>query len=141
MTIVVINTHLDTYTDVDESPELTAYLQKKREQDIEELNNGLRIHHDEALNDFTQSRSLQQAQSSVTDSSSILYEVDDDEEDDDWDFDEDENPEELLKQAQQIMAEQRSGGRPKGMRAGLDEKEKSKKKSTEAKKKPMWKKP
>jgi len=130
--------HLDTYTDVDESPELTAYLQKKREQDIEELNNGLRIHHDEALNDFTQSRSLQQAQSSVTtDSSSILY--NDDEEDDDWDFDEDENPEELLKQAQQIMAEQRSGGRPKGMRAGLDEKEKSKKKSTEAKKNPVWK--
>jgi len=133
--------HLDTYTDVDESPELTAYLQKKREQDIEELNNGLRIHHDEALNDFTQSRSLQQAQSSVTNSPSILYEGTDDEEDDDWDFDEDENPEELLKQAQQIMAEQRSGGRPKGMRAGLDEKEKPKKKSTEAKKKPMWKKP
>jgi len=128
--------HLDTYTDVDESPELTAYLQKKREQDTEELNNGLRIHHDEALNDFTQSKTLQQAQSSVTNSPSILYE---DEEDDDWDFDEDENPEELLKQAQQIMAEQRSGGRPKGMRAGLDEK--SKKKSTEAKKKPMWKKP
>ena len=132
--------HLDTYTDVDESPELTEYLQKKREQDIEELNNGLRIHHDEALNDFTQSKTLQQAQSSVTDSSSILYEVDD-EEDDDWDFDEDENPEELLKQAQQIMTEQRSGVRPKGMRAGLDETEETKKRSTEAKKKPVWKKP
>jgi len=134
--------HLDTYTDVDEPPELSAYLQQKREQDIEELNNGLRIHHDEALNDFTQSKTLQQAQSSVTtDSSSMLYEGTDYEEDDDWDFDEDENPEELLKQAQQIMAEQRSGGRPKGMRAGLDENEKSKKKSTEAKKKPVWKKP
>ena len=102
----------------------------------------MRIHHDKALNDFTQSKTLQQAQSSVTtDSSSLLYEGTDDDEDDDWDFDEDENPEELLKQAQQIMAEQRSGGRPKGMRAGLDENEKSKKKSTEAKKKPVWKKP
>ena len=130
--------HLDTYTDVDESPELAAYLQKKRQQDIEELDNGLRIHHDDALNDFTQSRSLQQAQSSVTaDSSSILYEGTDDEEDDDWDFDEDENPEELLKEAQQKMLEQRSGGRPKGMRAGLDETEKTKKKS----KKAVWKKP
>ena len=130
--------HLDTYTDVDESPELSAYLQNKREQDIEELNNGLRIHHDDALNDFTQSRSLQQAQSSVTaDSSSILYDGTDDEEDDDWDFDEDENPEELLKEAQQKMLEQRSGGRPKGMRAGLDKTEETKKKS----KKAVWKKP
>jgi len=142
------------YADVDDESngELAKYLRQKREQDMEELNNGLKIHHDEKLDDFAQSRSKRQAQQSGSSSSSLGRNVREQEEDG-WDFDENEDPKVLMKEAEQIMAEARRGGRGKGLMAGLDDAEKQqqgkggkKKKGANeariaAKAKPVWKKP
>jgi len=131
------------YSDVDESSAIGEYLRQKREQDVEELNNGLRIHHDEKLNDFAQSRSMQKSQGAGDVSALLEYESEDYEEEGGWDFDETEDPEELMKEAHQTMAEVRMGGRGKGMMAGLDVEKPGGRKGAKAKAgaKPVWKKP
>ena len=121
--------------DDDESSELAKYLKQKREQDMEELNAGLEIHHDEALNDFAQFRSKGGSNNSTTanhdhdalssqnnnNAPSIVHDDDDDDDDDDdWDFDETEDPEEVMRKAQKEMAEAKMGGRGKGMMTGVD---------------------
>ena len=138
------------YTDVDESPALASYLQRKREQDMDELNSGLRIHHDEALNDFAQSKSMRLSQDVVQHGSVNNNEIIEDWELEEggWDFDETEDPEELMKEAQRVMAEARMGSRGKGMKAGLDVVDKKvgegggkKKKVEGSRAKVVWKRP
>ena len=130
------------YTDVDESPELASYLQQKREQDMDELNSGLRIHHDEALNDFAQSKSMRLSQDAVQHGSVNNNEIIEDWELEEggWDFDETEDPEELMKEAQRVMAEARMGSRGKGMKAGLNVVDK-KKEEKGSRAQVVWKRP
>ncbi|KAL7535790.1 hypothetical protein ACHAXR_006729 [Thalassiosira sp. AJA248-18] len=130
------------YTDIDEdeSSELANYLRQKQKQDMEELNNGLEIHHDEKLDDFAQSRSKR---NNIQNNSIVEEDVG---EEWDGDFDETEDPEELLKDAHRVMAEARMGDRGKGMMAGLDASKKKdggkgRKAEINAKAKPVWKKP
>jgi len=143
--------------DVDpDGAEVDEYLRRKREKDMEELNDGLRIHHDERLNDFAQFRHSKNGGSSSTSSSSSgsMSDGGEEEEEDDWDFDETEDPMELQAEAQRIMAEARSmggrGGRGggRGLMAGLDVKKTKGGEGREAAKakavapdKPVWKKP
>lgn len=135
--------------DVDESSPLGKYLKQKREQDMEDLEK-LQIHHDEKLNDFAGFRSKREAQHGGNGNSSA--EVDSSE--DDWDFEESENPEELMMEAQKAATEARMGARGKGMMAGLDTDKKKKQNGvgkkkgaakssakSDAKPKPVWKKP
>ena len=136
---------LDDYSDVDESEELATLLQQKRQKDLEELNSGLRIHHDEALNDFTQSKAIRQAADS-SHSTKLAEELEEwEREERGWDFDETEDPEELIMEAQRVIAEARKGARGgSGMKAGLgkiDNKRSSSKVAIASKKKPVWKKP
>jgi len=132
---------LDADIDEDAGGAVAEYLQRKREQDIKELNEGLRIHHDEALDDFAQSRAKEQRPTLVEAGTGEIGE----QEENDWDFDENEDPAVLMREAHKIMAEQRMGGRGKGLMAGLGDKDKPQKKckggTKKKKKKPIWKKP
>jgi hypothetical protein len=131
---------LDIHDLDDESSPLAEYLRQKREQDMEELNQGLHIHHDEQLDDFASFRAKRKARE---DASSDEYMVEDWElEEGGWDFDEDEDPEQLMMEAQKAMTEARMIGR-KGMMAGLnmEGKKKSKASCNSKSAKPVWKKP
>jgi len=130
---------LDVNIDEDPGGAVAEYLKQKREQDMKELNEGLRIHHDEALDDFAQSRAKEQRVTLVEAGTGEIWE-----EEDDWNFDETEDPAVLMREAHKIMAEARMGGRGKGLMAGMGDKKKPQKKGkggTTAKKKPLWKKP
>ncbi|KAL9178396.1 hypothetical protein ACHAXT_000043 [Thalassiosira profunda] len=123
------------YSDVDESSELAQYLREKRDQDLDELDDRLVIEHDEKLDDFAQFRSKRKAQ----EAHSVLDDDDEEEFDDDWDDTED--PQELMQEGQRIAAEARASERGKGMTAGLDAGEQPKAKKSAGKAKPVWKKP
>ena len=112
------------------------YLQQKRYQDIEELNAGLHIHHDEKLNEVAQSRSSSVnaaphqgalIAASMTEEWEIV--------DGGWDFDETEDPDELMRKAQKARMEIARNSRGRGMLAGLDERKEGERRQ------PIWKKP
>jgi len=137
----------DTLIDAgDDDQDVEEFLRRKREQDIEELNRGLRIHHDEELDEFAHARSKKQGMSAESGSAILGLEEDDD--DEEWgDFDETEDPQELMKEAQRRIIENRKASRGK-MMAGVGSERKKKKKSsttagtnTATSKKPTWKKP
>jgi hypothetical protein len=103
--------------DLDYGTELSQlYLQQKRAQDIEELNAGLRIHHDEKLNEFAQARFSAQQDQKLGAATMI---EDWENEDGGWDFDETEDPEDLLREVHKTMENARNL-RGKGIMAGLD---------------------
>ncbi|KAK1743055.1 putative methyltransferase [Skeletonema marinoi] len=119
----------DTLTQHDNDQEdVEEFLRRKRQEDIEELHRGLRIHHDEELDEFAHAP--------------LVLEDDDDAWDD---FDETEDPMELMKEAQRRRIEYQKASRGK-MMAGVRS-EKKKKSSTTgtnittATTKPTWKKP
>lgn len=118
------------------------FLRQKRQEDMEELNRGLRIHHDEELDEFAHARAKKLlGDHNNINASKLLLEDDESA----WeDFDETEDPEELMKEAQRKMMEDRKASRGK-MMAGIGErKKKSSKDGTSAaltKNKPTWKKP
>jgi hypothetical protein len=124
--------------------DVEEFLRRKREEDMEELNRGLRIHHDEELDEFAHARAkkLLGDQSNINASTIV---VDDDESA--WeDFDETEDPEELMKEAQRKMMEDRKASRGNMMAGiGQERKKKSSKDGIAAaaptKNKPTWKKP
>jgi len=122
------------------------YLQQKRAQDIEELNAGLRIHHDEKLNEFAQARSSSlktTTQHEQVGAATLTEEWEN--VDGGWDFDETEDPDELMREAHKAMMENARNLRGKGMMAGLDGEIKQHQRQEEGKKvgrpKPIWKKP
>ncbi len=135
---------IDTAGD-DENQDVEEFLRKKRQQDIEELNRGLRIHHDEELDEFAHARAKKQGISADS-GSALVLDGHEDEDDDEWDdFDETEDPEELMKEAQRRMIENRKASRGK-MMAGVRSERKKKSSCTSgtvtaASKKPTWKKP
>ena len=122
--------------------DVEEFLRRKRQEDMEELNRGLRIHHDEELDEFAHARAKKQglnAQHSGSSSTTLGMEEEDG--GDEWDdFDETEEPEELMKQAQRRMMEERKASRGK-MMAGVRGGESNKSSTTAAVKKPTWKKP
>eukprot|EP00985_Skeletonema_marinoi_P003430 scaffold1480_cov112-Skeletonema_marinoi.AAC.1 len=134
----------DTLTQHDnEQEDVEEFLRRKRQEDIEELNRGLRIHHDEELDEFAHARAKKQGLTANSGSPALVLEVDDD---DAWDdFDETEDPMELMKEAQRRRIEYQKASRGK-MMAGVRS-EKKKKSSTTgtnittATTKPTWKKP
>jgi len=134
----------DTPTQHDnDQDDVEEFLRRKRQEDIEELNRGLRIHHDEELDEFAHARAKKQGLTANSGSPALVLEADDD---DAWDdFDETEDPMELMKEAQRRRMEYQKASRGK-MMAGVRS-EKKKKSSTTgttattATKKPTWKKP
>ena len=129
--VSIVERRLDDSIDDQESVE--EFLRRKWQEDIEDLNRGLRIHHDEELNDFAHARAKKMGQDS---SSSLVWEDDEDA----WeDFDETEEPEELMKEAQRKMIEARKSDRGK-MMVGVGEGKKSSS-TVAASKKLTWKKP
>lgn len=119
--------------------DVEEFLRRKRQEDMEELNRGLRIHHDEELDEFTHARAKKQQGGGLNASSQSTL-VLEDEDDDAWDdFDETEEPEELMKEAQRTMIENRNASRGKLM-AGVGERKK-KSSNGATSKKPTWKKP
>jgi hypothetical protein len=134
------NSHQD-----DDDDDVEEFLRQKRLEDFEELNRGLRIHHDEELDEFAHARAKRQGGMNTANSQSTLVglESDDDDDDDVWDdFDETEEPEELMKGAQRKMVEARKSSRGKLM-VGVGEGMMKTKSSTEttARKPTTWKKP
>jgi len=134
----------DTLTQHDnEQEDVEEFLRRKRQEDIEELNRGLRIHHDEELDEFAHARAKKQGLTANSGSPALVLEVDDD---DAWDdFDETEDPMELMKEAQRRRIEYQKASRGK-MMVGVRSEKKKKKSSTAgtaatATKKPTWKKP
>ena len=124
----------------DNDQDVEEFLRRKRQEDIEELNRGLRIHHDEELDEFAHARAKKQGLSANSGSTLILEEEDGDE----WgDFDETEEPEELMKEAQRRMMEDRKASRGKIMAGVGGERKKSSRSGSAATamKKPTWKKP
>ncbi|KAL7490918.1 hypothetical protein ACHAWT_000443 [Skeletonema menzelii] len=132
----------DIPSSTDENNEdVEEFLRRKRQEDIEELNRGLRIHHDEELDEFAHARAKKQGLSAQSGSKLILEEGEDG---DEWDdFDETEDPEELMKEAQRRMMEDRKASRGKMMAGvGGERKKSSRTGSTAAPTKPpTWKKP
>jgi len=136
----------DTLTQQDNDQEdVEEFLRRKRQEDIEELNRGLRIHHDEELDEFAHARAKKQGLTANSSGSpALVLELDDD---DAWDdFDETEDPMELMKEAQRRRIEYQKASRGK-MMAGVRSEKKKKKSSTAgtnittSTKKPTWKKP
>jgi len=135
----------DTLTQHDNDQEdVEEFLRRKRQEDIEELNRGLRIHHDEELDEFAHARAKKQGLNANSSGSGPALVLEDD--DDAWDdFDETEDPMELMKEAQRRRIEYQKASRGK-MMAGVRS-EKKKKSSTTgtniatATTKPTWKKP
>lgn len=119
------------YDDVDEDSELGRFLKLKREEDMEELRKGLRIHHDEKLEDFAQSRAKRSSKSPNDES--------EDEDEDDWDFDETIDPEEIMKEERRRLATEKKNQR-RGLVAGLDSGS-ARGKVGEDPKTPVWKRP
>jgi hypothetical protein len=123
--------------EIDGDAELSQlYLQQKRDQDIEELNAGLRIHHDENLNEFAQARSSSvkaASQQGSLDAASMTEEWES--VDGGWDFDETEDPDELIREAHKARMENARTSRGRGIMAGLDEWKE------EERSQPIWKKP
>lgn len=131
----VLNLTYENDQDVEE------FLRRKRQQDMEELNRGLRIHHDEELDEFAHARAKKQGLSAQHSGSSSTLIMEEEDGGDEWDdFDETEEPEELMKEAQRRMMEERKASRGK-MMAGVGGGERKKSSTTAAKKKPTWKKP
>jgi hypothetical protein len=138
------NDHQD---DIDGDTELSQfYLKQKRAQDIEDLNAGLRIHHDEKLNEFAQARSSSRktaTQHETVGAATITEEWEN--VDEGWDFDETEDPEELMREAHKTMMKNARHLRGKGMMAGLDREIKQQQRQEEGKEDrrptPIWKKP
>jgi hypothetical protein len=122
--------------------DVEEFLRRKRQEDMEELNRGLRIHHDEELDEFAHARAKKQGLSAQhSGSSSTTLSMEEEDGGDEWDdFDETEEPEELMKEAQRRMMEERKASRGK-MMAGVGGGERKKSSPTAAKKKPTWKKP
>ena len=122
--------------------DVEEFLWRKRQEDMEELNRGLRIHHDEELDEFAHARAKKQGLSAQhSGSSSTALSMEEEDGGDEWDdFDETEEPEELMKQAQRRMMEERKASRGK-MMAGVGGGERKKSNTTAAVKKPTWKKP
>jgi len=121
----------EAYDDVDEDSELGKFLKLKREEDMEELRKGLRIHHDERLEDFPQSRAKR--------SSQFPTDEPEDEDEEDWDFDETIDPVEAMKEEQRRLAAAKKNQR-RGLMAGLDSGS-ARGKVGEDPKKPVWKRP
>jgi hypothetical protein len=91
-----------------ETPEIIEYLKQKRLADMEVLNDGLRIHHDERLDEFAGAR-----RNGGGGGSNRLDQQVEQEEEEEWDFDETEDPDVVLKEAYREMAEMKmmmSGG-------------------------------
>ena len=106
---------------------------------MEELNRGLRIHHDEELDEFAHARAKKFGAQNVNSSFATLILGEDDE--DAWDdFDETEEPEDLMKEAQRKLVEERKASRGK-MMAGVNERKRLSTATAAASKKPTWKKP
>ncbi len=139
------------FEEVDEqtNPHLAEYLRQKRmELQQIELDAGLRIHHDEQLDDFAQFRAKRKAREHA--SRHGVFADGEGEEEDDWDFDEDEDPEDIMKKdmllRRQLLGR---GGGGKGMMAGLEHesgvrvgKKKSKGRGgDQTEKSPVWKMP
>ncbi len=127
--------------DLDCDTELSQlYLQQKRAQDIEELNAGLRIHHDEKLNEFAQARSSSIKTAAQQDQQLGTATINEDWENEDggWDFDEMEDPEELMREAHKMMMDNARKLRGRGMMAGLDGGVSG---QEGGRPKPVWKKP
>jgi hypothetical protein len=140
----------DDNTTIGDDQDVEEFLRRKRQEDMEELNRGLRIHHDEELDDFAHARAKRLGggmNHTANNSQSTLVLDDDDDDDETWDgdFDETEEPEELMKEAHRKMVEARKASRGKmmaGVGGGGGEGKKKKKASVEAtSKKPTWKKP
>jgi hypothetical protein len=124
--------------------DVEEFLRRKRQEDMEELNRGLRIHHDEELDEFAHARTKKLLGDHNNINASTI--VNDDESA--WeDFDETEDPEELMKKAQRKMMEDRKASRGNMMAGiGQERKKKSSKDGIAAaaaptKNKPTWKKP
>mmetsp|Transcript_22190 Transcript_22190/g.45032 ORF Transcript_22190/g.45032 Transcript_22190/m.45032 type:complete len:555 (-) Transcript_22190:65-1729(-) len=141
----IINEEVDERS----NPHLTEYLrQKRKEQQQIELDSGLRIHHDEQLDDFAQFRAKRKAREDA--SRHGIYANGEGELEDDWDFDEEEDPEDIRKKDMALRRQflGKGGGR-KGMMAGLEDERGVKgcgKKSKggdggQAEKNPVWKMP
>jgi hypothetical protein len=126
--------------------DVEEFLRRKRQEDMEELNRGLRIHHDEELDEFAHARTKKLLGDHSNINASTIV-VDDDDESAWEDFDETEDPEELMKEAQRKMMEVRKASRGNMMAGiGQERKKKSSKDGTSAaaaptKNKPTWKKP
>ncbi|KAL7550078.1 hypothetical protein ACHAWF_013313, partial [Thalassiosira exigua] len=107
----------DDYSAVDESPALAEYLGRKRADDMDALHAGLEIRHDPHLDDFAPSGP--RPPSAGGGGGLAVNDIDadphvDDEEDFHWDFDEKEDPQELMREAARVAAEERKEMRGRG---------------------------
>ena len=93
----------------DGSPEFAEFLARKRARDAEELDAGLRIHHDERLDEFAGARRSTAAGGGVS--------AGEEEGAEDWDFDETEEPGALMKEVARGGAATGTSG-PDGVRGG-----------------------
>jgi hypothetical protein len=87
-----------------ETPEIIEYLKQKRLADMEVLNDGLRIHHDERLDEFAGARRNGGGGGGGA-NSCLDQQFIQQEEEEEWDFDETEDPDVVLKEAYREMAE------------------------------------
>ena len=110
--------------------DLDAFLRRRREREMEELNAGLRIHHDERLDEFAGAR-----WSSSLSSSSVA--AGEDPEGEGWDFDETEDPVALMEESHRTMSKSRINV---DLRRGR-KKEKEEEEDDDARALPIWKKP
>jgi len=102
-------TNIDLDLDNDhESPEMIEYLKQKRLRDIEVLNEGLRIHHDERLDEFAGARRNGGGFTSSSSNNGGLDQQVEKDEEEEWDFDETEDPDVVLKEAYREMAEMKN---------------------------------
>ncbi|KAL3779067.1 hypothetical protein ACHAW5_005672 [Stephanodiscus triporus] len=85
----------------DGSSEVEEYLERKRARDAKELDVGLRIHHDEALNEFAGARRSRRGAGGG---------LEEEEEEEGWDFDETEDPAALMEEARRSIGETRADG-------------------------------
>lgn len=125
-TTTTTNIDLDLDNDY-ESPEMIEYLKQKRLRDIEVLNEGLRIHHDERLDEFAGARRNGGGFTSSSSNNGGLDQQVEKDEEEEWDFDETEDPDLVLKEAYREMAEMKNmmttGG---AVKKNKEEKEKTK---------------
>ena len=103
-TTTTTNIDLDLDNDY-ESPEMIEYLKQKRLRDTEVLNEGLRIHHDERLDEFAGARRNGGGFTSSSSNTGGLDQQVEKDEEEEWDFDETEDPDVVLKEAYREMAE------------------------------------
>lgn len=106
-TTTTTNIDLDLDNDY-ESPEMIEYLKQKRLRDIEVLNEGLRIHHDERLDEFAGARRNGGGFTSSSSNNGGLDQQVEKDEEEEWDFDEMEDPDVVLKEAYREMAEMKN---------------------------------